>query len=106
RELNQIFRGTCISREHDRMALVVDPVAQGGLHRSVIHQKSRDFYTVVLIDQALVNVFPNQPGSLTRYLFVNVPAHVLIEGVSLLKMFEHVDSSRRTPNLQRDTPSH
>ena len=83
------------------MPLIVNAIPERRLHQSVIHQKCGHSNSAALINHALAHIFRRQYRSLSVQFFVEVSAHMHVEGIRLFQMFHHLDGSRGTPHSQR-----
>ena len=66
---NQVLGDARVSRQHDRMATVVDSVAECGRHETVINQKRGHLHTLFVKDDAFLDVMAHHLDAVTRRCF-------------------------------------
>src|SRR6266487_4228345 len=84
------------------MASIVDSVTESRLYGTMINQKRSHLHTILVKDNALLDVMAHHLDTFTGNFFVHVSANVNIKGERLLHVIHHVARTIWSPDLERD----
>ncbi len=105
REVNEIFRITCISRKDDRVSAKINTVSQRRLDHAMINRKRGHLHAIAFVNNTFADIFGHNLHGRAGKLFIHVAPDVYIEFISLSEVRHHVFRAWRSPDPERHFPS-